>query len=860
MTSLSLPSPAKLFPQPPSQRRPPSPQSLTTSTHHHKRKPKFETLKDNLIRHADAGDIKKAISTLDFMAQNGLTPDLTSFSVLLKSCIRTRNFLLGKLIHSKLTDSQLELDSIVLNSLISLYSKNGDWFTAQTIFETMGDKRDLVSWSAMISCYAHSNMELQAIFTFFDMIECGEHPNQFCFSAAIQACSNVEYAWIGMVIFGFVIKTGYFESDVCVGCSLIDLFSKGLRDLNMAKKVFDQMPQKNSVSWTLIITRFSQLCDPRSAIELFLEMVLTGSVPDKFTFSSVLSASSELQWLLFGQQLHSLVVRSGLLSDVCVGCSLVDMYAKSTADGSMNDSRKVFDRMPVHNVMSWTAIITGYVQSGGDDREAIQLYHMMMEEGSVKPNHFTFSALLKACGNLTNLELGKIVYCHAVKFGLAYFDSVGNALISLYARCDKMEDARRAFELLFEKNLVSYNTIIDAYAKNLNSDDSFDFFSEIEDSGVRVDAFTYASLLSGAASVGAVGKGEQIHARLLKAGFESNQCICNALISMYSRCGNIEAAFQVFQEMSDRNIISWTAMITGFAKHGSAERALDMFNKMLSSGVKPNEVTYVAVLSACSHAGMIDEGWKYFRSMSEYHGISPRMEHYACMVDLLGRSGFLEKAVQFIKSMPFVADALVWRTLLGACQVHGNVELGKHAAEMIHEQDPNDPAAYVLLSNLYASGGQWEKVADIRKGMKARNLVKEAGCSWIETENKVHRFYVGDTEHPQAKEIYEKLDQLAAKIKKMGYVPNTNFVLHEVEEEQKEHYLFQHSEKLAVAFGLISTPKPKPIRIFKNLRVCGDCHSAMKYISLATGREIVVRDSNRFHHINNGLCSCNDYW
>ncbi|XP_027103586.1 pentatricopeptide repeat-containing protein At3g49170, chloroplastic-like [Coffea arabica] len=862
MTSLSSPSPAKLFPlQSPIRRprTPPSHQSLSP-THHRKTKPKFEALKDNLIRHADAGDIKRAISTLDFMARNGLTPDLTSYSVLLKFCIRTRNFHLGKLIHSKILGSKLQLDSIVLNSLISLYSKNGDWLTARNIFETMGEKRDLVSWSAIISCFAHSNMELEAIFTFFDMVEHGEHPNQFCFSAAIQACSNVKYASIGLVIFGIVIKSGYFGSDVCVGCALIDLFSKGFHDLNLAKKVFDQMPLKNSVSWTLMITRISQISDPASAVQLFLEMVLTGFVPDKFTFSSVLSACAELEWLSFGQQLHSSALKSGLSSDVCVGCSLVDMYAKSTADGSMSDSRKVFDRMPVHNVMSWTAIITGYVQGGGDDWEAISLYRMMMEEGSVKPNHFTFSALLKACGNLTSLGMGKIVYGHAVKLGLAYFDCVGNALISLYARCDKLEDARRAFEVLFQKNLVSFNTIVDAYAKNFKSDEAFELFSGIEDSGVVVDAFTYASLLSGAAIVGAVGKGEQIHARLLKAGFESNEYICNSLISMYSRCGNIEAASQVFRDMSDQSIISWTAMITGFAKHGFAERALELFTAMLSAGIKPNEVTYVAVLSACSHAGMTDEGWKYFHSMSEEHGISPRMEHYACMVDLLGRSGFLDRAVELIKSMPFVADALVWRTLLGACQVHGNVELGKHAAEIIHEQDPDDPAARVLLSNLYASSGQWEKVANIRKGMRARNLVKEAGCSWIEAENKVHKFYVGDTEHPQAKEIYKELDRLAVKIKEMGYVPNTNFVLHEAEEEQKEQYLFQHSEKLAVAFGLISTFHPKPIRIFKNLRVCGDCHSALKYISLATGREILVRDSNRFHHINNGICSCNDYW
>ncbi|XP_015067756.1 pentatricopeptide repeat-containing protein At3g49170, chloroplastic-like [Solanum pennellii] len=844
MITLSLPSPAKFIP--------PSPKSRRI------RNPDFEALKDNLIRQANGGNLKQAISTLDHISQMGFTPDLTSYTVLLKSCIRTRNFHIGQLLHSKLNDSTLQPDTIVLNSLISLYSKMGSWETAEKIFESMGEKRDLVSWSAMISCYAHCGLELESVFTFFDMVEFGEYPNQFCFSAVIQACCSAELGWVGLAIFGFAIKTGYFESDVCVGCALIDLFAKGFSDLRSAKKVFDRMPERNLVTWTLMITRFSQLGASKDAVSLFLEMVSEGFVPDRFTFSGVLSACAEPGLSLLGRQLHGGVIKSRLSADVCVGCSLVDMYAKSTMDGSMDDSRKVFDRMADHNVMSWTAIITGYVQSGHYDMEAIKLYCRMID-GLVKPNHFTFSSLLRACGNLSNPAIGEQIYNHAVKLGLASVNCVANSLISMYAKSGRMEEARKAFELLFEKNLASYNIIVDGCSKSLDSAEAFELFSHI-DSEVGVDAFTFASLLSGAASVGAVGKGEQIHSRVLKAGIQSNQSVCNALISMYSRCGNIEAAFQVFEGMEDRNVISWTSIITGFAKHGFAHRAVELFNQMLEDGIKPNEVTYIAVLSACSHVGLVDEGWKYFDSMSIDHGITPRMEHYACMVDLLGRSGSLEKAVQFIKSLPLNVDALVWRTLLGACQVHGNLQLGKYASEMILEQEPNDPAAYVLLSNLYASRGQWEEVAKIRKDMKEKRMVKEAGCSWIEAENSVHKFYVGDTKHPKAKEIYEKLDKVALKIKEIGYVPNTDLVLHEVEDEQKEQYLFQHSEKIALAFGLISTSKQKPIRIFKNLRVCGDCHNAMKFISVAEGREIIIRDSNRFHHIKDGLCSCNDYW
>ncbi|KAL7229741.1 hypothetical protein ACSBR2_008281 [Camellia fascicularis] len=677
------------------------------------------------------------------MTQQGLSPDFVTYSVLLKSCIRTRQFDLGKLVHSKLSHSLLDPDSVLLNSLITLYSKSGDW-----------------------------------------------------------ACSNSKNAWIGKIIFGFVIKTGYFESDVCIGCALIDMFVKGCGDLGSAKKVFDIMPERNAVTWTLMITRYSQLGQPKDAIELFIDMVASGFIPDRFTFSSTISACAELELLSLGQQLHSLVVKSRLILDVCVGCSLVDMYVKCAVDGSMVNSRKVFDRMPDHNVTCWTATITGYVQSGGHDKEAIELYCRMIKG--------------QACGNLSDPAAGEQIYTNAVKHGLASVNCVGNSLISMYARSGRMEDARKAFDILFEKNLVSYNTIVDGYAKNLDSNEAFELFNEIEDTGIEVDAFTYAK--------------------------------------------NIEAALQVFTDIEDRTVISWTSIVRGLAKHGFATGALKMFQEMLKTGIKPNEVTYIAVLSACSHVGMINEGWKHFNAMYEEHGISPRMEHYACMVDLLGRSGFLEEAIQFINLMPFMADALVWRTLLGACQGYGNTEVGKHAAKMIIKQEPNDPAAYILLSNLYASSGQLDEVVRIRKNMKERNLVKEAGCSWIVTENRVYKFHVGDTSHPQAREIYEELDQLSFKIKELGYVPNTNFVLHDVEEEQKEQYLFQHSEKIAVAFGLISTSKSKPIRVFKNLRVCGDCHTAMKYISIATGREIVLRDSNKFHHFKGGACSCNDYW
>ncbi|KAK9271679.1 hypothetical protein L1049_002042 [Liquidambar formosana] len=326
MMTLSLPPPAKLHP--PLSLKPPNPSRLKFSS---SSSPQSLKLKTRLIHLINTGHLNQAISALDLILQEPCATPLdllTSYSLLLKSCIRLRNFELGKLLHAKLTHSQLEPDSVLLNSLISLYSKCGDPATANTIFENMGIKRDLVSWSAMISCFAHNSMELQAIVTFFEMLESGHCPNEYCFSAVIRACSNMEYVSIGRVIFGSVIKTGYFESDVCVGCALIDMFAKGGCDLDSAYKVFEQMPERNVVTWTLMITRFTQLGYPRDAIDLLLDMVLSEHVPDRFTLSGVISACAELELLSLGQQLHSRVIRSGLASDVCVGCSLVDMYAK----------------------------------------------------------------------------------------------------------------------------------------------------------------------------------------------------------------------------------------------------------------------------------------------------------------------------------------------------------------------------------------------------------------------------------------------------------------------------------------------------------------------------------------------------
>jgi pentatricopeptide repeat protein len=435
-----------------------------------------------------------------------------------------------------------------------------------------------------------------------------------------------------------------------------------------------------------------------------------------------------------------------------------------------------------------------------------------------------------------------------------------NTVIAGYAQNGSIEDASQLFGRMPEKDVISWNTMIAAYAQIGHGEEAMKLFCQMQRVGVRPIQTTFTSLLSASASLASIEQGKQHHTYIFKIGFSSEVFVGNALIAMYAKCGHIDDARQVLDEMPERDVVSWNSLITGFALHGRGKEALQLFEQMQLLDIKPNNTTFIGILSACSHAGLVDEGWQYFYSMNRDNCITPTAGHYACMVDLLARAGCLKEAEEFIDEMPFKLDAVAWGSLLGACRVHVNTEVAKRAAEHLFELEPENAGTYVLLSNIYAAAGRWNDAAKIRILMKDRGVKKKPGCSWIKVKNKVHTFVVGDRLHPQTDAIYATLERLAGKMQEEGYVPNTNVVLHSVDEGEKENVLRHHSEKLALAFGLNNTAPGTPIHIFKNLRVCDDCHMATKFISKIVHREIVMRDANRFHHFKDGLCSCGDYW
>eukprot|EP01018_Ginkgo_biloba_P001138 Gb_18436 [translate_table: standard] len=693
---------------------------------------------------------------------------------------------------------------------------------------------------------------LEALIIFCQMQEECIKPNQFVLASVLQACASLRALERGKELHAKSIKM-FSDIDPSVENALLAMYAK-CGNVEDALLVFDRMPEHTVVSWNMMTTAYLQNGLPEEAVKMFCRLRRVGLKPNQYIFSNVLRSCTELGDLLLGKQVHVQTIKNGFDSDVSSGSALVTIYAKF---GRVEDARTVFDNMQKPDAVSWTVMLAGYAQNGHGEA-ALKLFCQMQWE-AMKTDQFILSSVLSACASLPAIKCGKEVHNQVIKTAWVLDVTIGNSLVTMYAKCGLIQAARRVFDKMSKRNVVSWTAMIVGYVQNGHSEEALKLYVELQCARLKPNQFTFASLLSACATLACLELGKEVHAHVIKNGLESDVSVGNSLITMYAKCGSIEDAREVFDRMPQLNVVSWNAMITGYSFHGNAKEGLKLFNKMQESGMKPNDSTFIGVLTACSHVGQVKQGFHFFDSMSEDYGIHPQKEHYSCIVDLLGRAGRLYEAEEYINKMPFEPDALVWRSLLSACRIHSNAELGKHAAERILELEPQNAASYVLLSNIYAAVGRWDDKTRVRKMMEDRGVQKEPGSSWIVIKNRVHTFVVRDKLHPQMNKIYAKLEELSTQIREAGYVPNTNFVLHDIEEEQKEKHLFHHSEKLAIAFGLISTPSGTPIRIVKNLRVCGDCHTATKFISKIVGREIVLRDASRFHHFRDGLCSCGDY-
>ncbi|KAG4934022.1 hypothetical protein JHK87_048024 [Glycine soja] len=582
---------------------------------------------------------------------------------------------------------------------------------------------------------------------------------------------------------------------------------------------------------------------------------------------TILSLLTTCDTLTTFTQIHSLILKLGLHHNPLV---LTKFAATSSHFNAVHYASSVLfpnDQTtppPSHDAFLFNTLIRAFAQTTHSKPHALRFYNTMRRH-AVSPNKFTFPFVLKACAGMMRLELGGAVHASMVKFGFEEDPHVRNTLVHMYCCCCQdgssgPVSAKKVFDESPVKDSVTWSAMIGGYARAGNSARAVTLFREMQVTGVCPDEITMVSVLSACADLGALELGKWLESYIERKNIMRSVELCNALIDMFAKCGDVDRAVKVFREMKVRTIVSWTSMIVGLAMHGRGLEAVLVFDEMMEQGVDPDDVAFIGVLSACSHSGLVDKGHYYFNTMENRFSIVPKIEHYGCMVDMLSRAGRVNEALEFVRAMPVEPNQVIWRSIVTACHARGELKLGESVAKELIRREPSHESNYVLLSNIYAKLLRWEKKTKVREMMDVKGMRKIPGSTMIEMNNEIYEFVAGDKSHDQYKEIYEMVEEMGREIKRAGYVPTTSQVLLDIDEEDKEDALYRHSEKLAIAFALLSTPPGTPIRIVKNLRVCEDCHSATKFISKVYNREIVVRDRNRFHHFKNGLCSCGDFW
>ncbi|KAL5719468.1 putative pentatricopeptide repeat-containing protein [Ranunculus cassubicifolius] len=738
------------------------------------------------------------------------------YSALLKLCCETHNQIQAKKLHCHILKALTHPDTFLSNNLINTYSKFNNIVYARNVFDQI-PQPNFFSWNTILSAYSKSG-------------------------------------WITEM-----------------------------------QETFDRMPVKDGVSWNTVISGYANCRMSEESVRVYKLMLreeLGFRNLNRITFSTMLILCSSNGWIGLGKEIHGQILKFGFQSYLFVGSPLVVMYSKSglVCDakrvfeelpdrnlvmyntmitgllrcGMVKDARRLFDEMPEKDSISWTTMVTGLTQNGLG-RDAIDVFREMRFR-NLAIDQFTFGSLLTACGSMVALQEGKQVHAYVIRTDYKDNVFVGSALVDMYSKCGSLKLAETVFRKMEHRNIVSWTALLVGYGQNGLSEEAVRIFCEMQRNGVDPDDFTLGSVISSCANLASLEEGSQFHCQALMSGLISFITVSNALVTLYAKCGSVEDSHRLFDEMHIKDEVTWTALVSSYAQFGKANQTIDLFESMLDSGLKPDGVTFIGVLSACSRAGLVEKGLKYFHSMVQEHGIVPIVDHYTCMIDLLSRSGRLQEAKEFITRMPFQPDAIGWATLLSSSRLHGNMEIGEWAANSLLELEPQNPASYVLLSKIYAAKGKWDDVARLRRGMRSKGMKKEPGYSWIKYKNNVHIFSADDKSNTHSDEIYKELERLNLKMVDEGYVPDLSYVLQDVEDSEKIKMLGYHSERLAIAFGLLFIPPGLPIRVVKNLRVCGDCHNATKFISKIVQREILVRDSVRYHLFKDGMCSCGDFW
>ena len=832
-----------------------------------------------------------------------LMPLESSLRTLLKECISLRH---ARILHQKL----LSLGAFfpfppppLAAELVAAYAAGGGAAEAQSAIENLSPASTFC-WNLLIKHEACRGLPDRAFSLCTAMRRHDSPLDGFTFPYLLKACSDLRSHVLGASIHAVVSRQG-FGSNVFVCNALVAMYGRCSVPSD-ARRLFEEMLDRgvdDVVSWNSMVASHAQNGELSVALETFAMMCYSSS-PDEISLVNVLPACASLQASAQGKQVHGFAYRRGLFCDLFVGNAIVDMYAKC---GMMKESLAVFELMEVKDVVSWNAMVTGYSQNSdfgralelidemhlkkiplnvvtwsaviagyaqrGMGHQSLGVFRRMQSSNSYSPNAITLISILSACAAIGARAQGMEIHAYSLRRCLISWKKeeedlmVLNAVIDMYCKCRSFDRALAVFDQVpfRERSVVTWTVMVGGYAQHGDANSALEFFSQLILHGEHVspNAFTISCALMAAARLAALQSGRQLHAYVLRRRFQPTGTLhmANCLIDMYSKCGDVEAARGVFDGMPQRNTVTWASLMSGYGAQGRGKEVLYFFNRMMEARLRPDGVVFLILLYACSHSGMVDQGLSFFRAMAGEFGVTPGPEHYACAVDILGRAGRLQEAEKLIEEMPMEPTPVVWVALLSACRIHSDLRLAERASSELIQIGFDYDGSYTLLSNIYAKEERWQDVARIRRQMRQIGIRKRPGCSWIEGKRgATTTFYAGDRTNPQSDQIYGLLSSLIERIRALGYAPQTSFALHDVDEEEKNSLLMEHSEKLALAFGILVSRPGAPIRITKNLRVCGDCHCAITFISAVVDHEIVVRDSSRFHRFKSGSCSCGGYW
>ncbi|XP_078163450.1 pentatricopeptide repeat (PPR) superfamily protein [Carex rostrata] len=826
---------------------------------------------------------------------------------LLRLAIRHKDLPLLRGVHAllvKISDREEPSDVVfVTNHLISGYISFGVLTDACKVLDGMPEP-NVVSFSLLISAYASKRGILKhrasyggsraSVGLFRRMRRLGILPNSFALVALLVNCLRRPNLSLGRQVHALAIKS-CLNSSLHVTNALLGVYAK-YDSYDIMLSLFDEMSERDTSSWNAILLGLVEERRYQEAFDQFLKMRMSGIRWDHYSLSTLLTAATEGFGAFQGEVIHACAIKSGLEVDMSVSTSLLGFYKKH---GSIDDMVDLFNKMPAKDITAWNAMLNGFVNLGLFDL-AMEVFDKMPERDSITFNSlltgfckngegnwgwdlfvqmfknrvpisdFTLVGCMNAVAITGDRKRSEQIHSFVVKCGCKLGPRIHSALVDMCAKCGRTKDAYKLFKQWSHKEdfNIAFSSILSSYIRDGHPEKTLKHFisccKELEpSSSLFMDEFVMATVVGACGALGFDGMGQQMHCLTVKYGMAyADPTIGNAIVSMYARCGNLEHARKVFDQMHSLDQVSWNGLMAAYLLYCQGDRVLDLWSEMKELGFKPDALTFVLVISACRYTGYssVDTCQEILFSMKNMYNIEPSDEHYAAMVKVLGFWGCFDEVEKLICNAPFKPSSSFWRSLLEICRLKSNPVLAKIAMQNLLALEPEDESTFILASNLYAASSRWYCSERVREEMRSKGMRKIPVSSWLIQSNMVHRFYTRDRTHPRSKDIYGGLDVLILECMKNGYEPDTSFVLHEVEEHQKEHFLLYHSAKLAVMYGILVTGQGDVVRVMKNVRLCGDCHSFIKLASILTGREILVRDTNGFHFIRNGVCSCRDRW